>query len=211
MELLLFSEAPGPDFSKIFEEFFGTPVKGLKLAYIPNARDLTIPEKRENATENKETIEALGFVVEEIDLLKIGGKNLLDKLKNKDVIWMNGGYVSNLIKAINTSALRDYLYELLDVGLKYVGSSAGSMVAGKNLDSAVWYPGENDQAAKNLTGLGLVDFQIIPHYNNEFVSDIEKNAVKGEKYYLLTDEQAIGIRDDEFIFFGGKPNVYPKS
>lgn len=209
MNLLLFSQVLEPSFVKTFEDFFNVPIKGLKVAYVPNARDLSIPEKRKHATENRIRMEKLGFDVEEINLLKITGDNLLKKLEDKDVIWFQGGYVSNLVKAIDSSGLRGHIKDFLENGLKYVGSSAGSLVLAKSLDSATWYPGGEDPEANKLQGLGLVDFQIIPHYKEEFVVAVEKNAVPGEKYYLLTDNQAIGIRDSETVFYGEPIKSYP--
>lgn len=180
----------------------------MKLAYVPNARDLTIVEKRKRATDNRKTIEDLGFDVEEVDLLNIAGQKLKEKLATKDVLWMNGGYASNLVKAINSSGMRRCIKELLDSGLMYVGSSAGSMIAGDKLDSAVWYPGGEDLGAQGLNGLGLVDFQIIPHYKDDYREQVEQNAITGETYYLLTDEQAIGVRDNDISFYGGKPRTF---
>lgn len=210
-ELLLFSETLESNFTETFEQFFGTKIERLKVAYIPNARDLTNLVKRQHATENRVRIEKLGFEVEEIDLLKVDRTQLRKKLESKDVIWMQGGLVSNLIKAIDYSGLRDYINKLLTSGLKYVGSSAGSMIIGNNLDSAAWFPSENDIAVEGLHGLGLVDFQIVPHYNRNFGSAVKENADPGEQYYLLTDEQAIGVRGSEIVFYGGNVQMYPEN
>ncbi|HED36788.1 MAG TPA: hypothetical protein ENI76_00865 [Ignavibacteria bacterium] len=202
MKLLLFSEAPEYNFQEQFEDFFQIPMKNLKVAFIPNARDLTVPTKRQHATENLEKIVSLGFDVEEIDLLNTDKTKLKKILETKDIIWMHGGFVSNLAKAMRVSGLTEYLEKLLDDGLMYVGSSAGSMVLGENLDTAVWLGGEEDSEAKNYEGLGFVDFNIYPHYNPKLKKEIWKFTKQGEIYYLLEDGQAIGVKDGDIKQYG---------
>ncbi len=202
MKLLLFSEAPESNFQEQFEDFFRVSIKNLKVAFIPNARDLTIPEKRQHATENLGKIVSLGFDVEEIDLLNTDKTALKKLLKTKDVIWMHGGFVSNLAKAMQVSGLTGYLDELLEDGLMYVGSSAGSMVLGESLDVAVWFGGDEDPETKNYKGLGFINFHIYSHYNSELKKEILKFAKQGETYYLLEDGQSIGVKDGGIKMYG---------
>jgi dipeptidase E len=82
----------------------------------------------------------------------------------------------------------------------YVGLSAGSMVTGPDLAlrlSQIIY-GE-DMEEKNMNGLGLVDFYILPHLNSPyFPARMEENArkVAGEisrKIYFLDDQSALKV------------------
>lgn len=191
MKLLLCSQAPTENFRAQFERFFGIPVRGTTVAYVPNARDLNNPLERVAATASRIKIQLLGFNVEEVDLLKTRGLSLNAKLQKKQVIWMHGGMAVNLIRAVDTSGLRELLPGLLQQGLCYVGSSAGSMIVSKTLDTAVWFVGEEEPEAKGLLGLGYVDFDIYPHYRDELKEKLQPFLDPNKQYYFLKDGEAI--------------------
>lgn len=191
MKLLLCSQAPTKNFSLQFESCFNAPIAGMKVAYIPNARDLTKLPIRIHATMRRLQIQALGFDVEEVDLLKVQGATLKEVMKDKDVIWMHGGMAMNLMRAINKSGLGEFLPELLEKGLRYVGSSAGSMIASPTLETAEWFIGEEEPGARDLKGLGYVDFHIYPHFREELKPKIQKFLKPNLHYYFLQDGEAV--------------------
>ena len=100
----------------------------------------------------------------------------LATLSKADVIWVGGGSVPRLMKAIRGSGAvssegQYWLYQLLSQGVVYAGVSAGAIVAGESLEPMFWKGrlevGGNDkeqidnaadhqQAIQNLTGMRLV-------------------------------------------------------
>lgn len=189
MKLLLFSQAPLKNFKEQFEAFFSVPAHG-KLAFIPNARDEVVAQQKQ-----QRLLSEVGFDVEEIDLLKITGQALKEKLMQKRVIFMDGGFCNRLIHAVNESGLRSFFPELLENGLLYVGSSAGSMIASPRLETAEWFIGEEEPGASKLAGLGYVRFNIYPHFRKELQEQVQKFLKPDEKYYFLYDGQALGVKD----------------
>jgi dipeptidase E len=85
--------------------------------------------------------------------------------------------------------------KMLEKGIVYAGSSAGSIAAGPNiepikfLDDPAKAPG-----MKSFNGLGIVDFVLLPHFNTEKYKPRYEKAIErfGSKFKLLplADSQA---------------------
>jgi dipeptidase E len=109
-----------------------------------------------------------------------------------------------LLKYVRESGFEEVLLDFLESGGIYVGVSAGSVVAGLNIESAGWkYPDRNIVALKDLTGLELVPFVISVHTDDSNLGII-KNAVAKVDYPVvaLTDKQALLVKNDELRIVG---------
>jgi len=84
-------------------------------------------------------------------------------------------------------------------GKVYVGVSAGSNIAGPDIETCVTGIGdENTVGMKNTVGLNVVDFVTIPHYEHKDEEEIKKWEEKvNYKLVRLTDDQAILVRGDK--------------
>lgn len=210
MKLLLYSSS-GPDENlRIFKDFFDVDPQGLKVCLISNGYPLAEDWELVALAEKKTELEASGFNVEPIDLLTINPQGLKEKLSLADVLWVRGGQVGRLLDAFRNSKLDTILADLLDNGLRYVGSSAGSMLLSQYLDAAAYYP--DDEAESRLEfekGLGYVDFQIFPHAQRFPREEIIENFHEEKQYYLLPDGAAIGVDGDQIEFYGeGIEEIY---
>lgn len=195
MRLFLASEAKHPDSMKLLEEYVGG-FKGKKIGYIPTASngesvDGEIPWEN---WKNGGTWKIINDLNAEVDVLLLEdykNLNFPDRLREKDIIWMAGGMPGYLMYWIRRTKLDKYLSEILADDKKvYVGSSAGSMICSKNLDIAEWGFDDKETGASLLPGLGWVDFDIWPHYEDSLYDEIKKRY-KGEKLYLLKNGEAI--------------------
>ena len=178
------------------------PANQIKLAHIITA------SKAEKDTsymmsDKQQMIEA-GFQVEDID---IEGKNeveLRDLLKDKDIIYVQGGNTFYLLKYVQESGFDKVVKELIEKGVIYIGVSAGSYIACPTIEMATWKPPDrNIVGLTNLTALNLVAFLITAHYKPEY-EPIIKEAVLNSKYpvRILTDDQAILVRSEEVKLVG---------
>ena len=93
------------------------------------------------------------------------------------------------------------LKELLDSGTIYVGTSAGCMATGTDMNFVEWYLGEGEPGAGCIPGLGLVDFNFYPHYKDYHYDQIKENFL-GEKIYLVKDGEAIIVEDKNITIIG---------
>jgi dipeptidase E len=124
------------------------------------------------------------------------------KFEDADVLFFEGGNEYYLMEWINKSGLNLLLPEFLKTKV-YVGVSAGSMVAGKNLDVKIMQTayGEDFDKNQNMACLGLVDFNFFPHLNSPYFKKVREGLMKElikeipEKAYALDDASALKIVD----------------
>jgi len=149
----------------------------------------------------------MGFNVEEIDIEGKKEHEVMELLKLKDIIFVEGGNTFYLLKAIRACNFEGIIRKLLKEGKVYIGSSAGSIVAGRTIKTAGWKNADkNIVGLKNLRGLNLVPFDIFVHYQPEHAEIIKqkiKNPKKRAKILkILTDEQAILVQGREVSLIG---------
>jgi len=130
------------------------------------------------------------------------------KFESADVLFFEGGDTYYLMEWIRKSGLASLLLSFLGDKV-YVGASAGSMVACKNLSakiSQIVYGDDFDK--EDVPALGLVDFYFLPHLNSPyFINRNEKHMKEAlgmldEKIYALDDQSALKIVDDEMEVVG---------
>ena len=172
--------------------------KGRKALFIENARDYYPDEKRANDLQEKlAMLSELGFEVAELNLRDYFGKQ--DKLRDfidsykPDLIYASGGNVFLLATAYHLSGFDEILREdLANDKYVYGGFSAGTMVICKTIriyghdhlvpERVPEVYGVNAV----LDGIGLVDYQLIPHADvpehlettKEYIERIERAGLK---------------------------------
>jgi dipeptidase E len=134
-------------------------------------------------------------VLELTALPSVGKERWVPMVQETDVLLVNGGDTLYLAYWMRQSGLAELLPSLRAV---YVGLSAGSMVMAPRIgkDFVQWMPPSGGDE-----GLGLVDFAMYPHLNNEGLS--ENTLANAEKWaaeigvpgYAMDDETAIKVVD----------------
>jgi len=108
-------------------QIFDQPREKLRWAYITTAQKGV--EDRSYIQRRKKRMKALKWNYQEID---IDGKNkqeLRKLLRDKDVVYLEGGNSFYLLKSIRQSGFDQLIKELINQGIVYVGYSTGSYVA----------------------------------------------------------------------------------
>lgn len=178
------------------------PASAIKVAHIITASK--IEKNRAYVERERKIMRELGFNVEEID---IEGKNehgLRALLKDKDVIYVQGGNTFYLLKYVKESGFDKIVKELIVKGIIYIGVSAGSYITCPTIEMAYWkHPDKNTVGLTDLIGLNLVPFLLSVHFKPEYAA-ILKREIIAAKYpvKILTDEQALLIRDNKTILVG---------
>lgn len=201
MKLFLASEAKHPDSIEKLKKFIGG-FEGKSIAYIPTAANGENPYgewKTESST--WKLVNTLGANVTPVVLEEYKNSSVLDVLKGKDVIWFAGGACGYLMYWIRRCELDKHLPDLLKNGSVYVGSSAGSMVTAQTLTVTEWYLGESETGASLFPGLGYVDFEIYPHFEDEMLPEIKKHW-NDKKLCLLKNGEAITVVDGNVTVLG---------
>ena len=200
MNALLLSLGSSINTPIIFESHFDLKMRKARVAYIPHAKDYLEPNDRQKyLTASVDSLKSRVKYVDVIDLYQQKMTN--DKwLELYDVIWVGGGMMSPLLKSFDDTGFGDKLLKLLSAGIKYVGSSAGSMLFSDSMQVATWYPDEEESDMIDKKGLGIIPFEIFPHYNESDHVDLIKSKVD-KPIVLLPDNSAIGIEGNEIRFY----------
>lgn len=108
----------------------------------------------------------LGYEVVDVDLKHKTADALREELRGRDVLFVAGGNTTYLARHADASGFAEVVRELLAEGKRYVGSSAGSILAGPTVEP---FADEDraelpaDFASGNPACLRLVDYVVLPH------------------------------------------------
>lgn len=172
----------------------------LNLVFIPTAAELY--KEKPWLDEDRGKLVQMGFKVKNLDLRNKTSQELSNDVKNVDVIFVAGGNTFYLLEKVKESGFDKVLRRLIDKGIVYIGSSAGSVLL---CPTIAVVEGLDDQREapklKSYKGLGVIDFLILPHYGEEKYKKkheliIEKWKNKGFELKLLTNQQAIIVNND---------------
>jgi dipeptidase E len=119
-----------------------------------------------------------------------------------DILVFGGGNEKYLLEKISEVGLDKQLASLLQSKI-YVGISAGSMVTSKILslnDTGLLYYIEPNRG-EQIDGLGYVDFEIRPHLNSEYFTQVridilrELSSKLNHQVYAIDDNSAIKVEN----------------
>lgn len=194
MKLFLSSAGIKPETKDKFLELLGKDPKQCTVAFVPTACD---PEPDKSYVQwTIDQIEELGMKCVTIDLKGESASSLYEKMKDTDVICMNGGNSFYLLDWVKKSGFDTIVRKLLDEGKIYFGVSAGSLIACPDIALSGWKKGwdANEINLKDTTGLGLIDYVISPHYKPSDKEVLDNYAKTSEfKVVPLTDQEVIII------------------
>ena len=116
-----------------------------------------------------------------------------------DGIFVGGGNTFWLLDALYRHRLIDAIRDRVRAGMPYVGSSAGSIVAGPTImttkDMPIVQP-------PSFTSLHLVSFQISPHYLDPDATSThmgESQQDRIQQFLEENDRTVIGLREGSFV------------
>jgi dipeptidase E len=188
-----------------------------RVGVITNAKDYKSPEERRTSVnELLGYLSGLGMMPVEIDLrnyFESKGDEVNAVLSKKKSIWLAGGNVFLLRRALRQSGIESLLGDKVRKNeITLGGESAGAIIMGPTLkyseletdeDSPDYIPGGYDKEVI-WTGLGLVDFVPVPHYQtlgyegiDDYITNLGKENIPHKK---MTDNQAIVIDGDKEEF-----------
>lgn len=115
------------------------------------------------------------------------------------VIYVCGGNTFKLLKYACEANLKDAIVKLLERDGIYVGVSAGAIILAPTTQIAASVdPEPNEVGITNLEGLGLIGFEVHPHYDpsdDKELADYQKTTAN--KVVRISNSQAIIITGTE--------------
>jgi dipeptidase E len=125
-------------------------------------------------------------------------------VEESDAIFVGGGNTFRLLKGLYDSGLLATIRSRVNAGMPYVGSSAGSIVAcpslGTTKDMPVVQP-------PSFEALGLVSFQISPHYLDPDPVSRHMGETQEERILQFLEENdapVVGLREGSMLRMEGE-------
>jgi len=202
MKLFLASRAVDPQSIIKLKKFLAENGKSLgksKIGYIPTAGN---GEGYGSwvRMHSFQSIKEQNWNYKIIQLEDCNFRDIKEDFKDLDIVWFSGGFCAYLLYWIRRAEIDKLLLNLFKKDVIYVGSSGSSMICAKTMHSAD-YCGGGEPGASLVPGLGYIDFEIWPHYEESQLDDIKK-VWKFGPLCLLKDGEAITVVDDKITVLG---------
>jgi dipeptidase E len=120
-------------------------------------------------------------------------------VENMDAFFIGGGNTFRLLKALQDVDLLDAIGRKVKSGAPYIGSSAGSNVAGPTIKTTKDMP---IVQPRSFDSLGLVPFQISPHFQDPDPNSRHMGETQEERILQFLEENetpVVGIREGAWL------------
>jgi len=189
---------------------------GRRLALVANAMDGASSDVRQAGVEREVAeLTSLDFLVSEIDLRD--GREAAAQLPKADVIWVRGGNVFVLRRALADSGADAVILDLLKRDdVVYAGYSAGVCVLAPDLRGLERVDDVTELLNPIYDGLGILDRPVVPHVDSPGHPETHDcNALSvdltsgGCRHWALSDGEVLLMRDDAIERLGrSRPSTY---
>ena len=186
---------------ELVKKFLDKNTESKKILFIPTATNVDEYKKYIHLTQK--VFEDFGYEVENFDVSIFSEEIAKEKLSEAKTVFISGGNTFYLLQELKRKNLTSYLKERIENGLLYIGESAGSVIAAPNIEYASIV--DDKTLATELddyTGLNLVDFYIVPHFEEEPFVESSRNTVELYKdkldLKLINNKEAILVENNNF-------------
>lgn len=164
---------------------------GARVVFVPYA----VHDRRAFAAKAQERFREMGLSMVSIHDVS----NMPRAMDDADVIFVGGGNTFRLLKALYENELLSHMRRRVAVGVPYIGSSAGSIVACPSLKTTKDMPLVQ---SPSFEALGLVPFQISPHYLDPDPSSTHMGETQEERITQFLEENeapVVGLREGSML------------
>ena len=186
---------------ELVKKFLDKNTESKKILFIPTATNVDEYKKYIHLTQK--AFEDFGYEVENFDVSIFSEEIAKEKLSEAKIVFISGGNTFYLLQELKRKNLITYLKERIENGLLYIGESAGSVIAAPDIEYASVI--DDKTVATELddyTGLNLVDFYIVPHFEEEPFVESSRNTVELYKdkldLKLINNKEAILVENNNF-------------
>ena len=180
-------------------------LKNKTITYIPTA--YKVENLRFLFKLGKLGLEKQGLLLDELDISSASYETIKSKLEKNDVIYVPGGNTFYLLQEMKRTGADKLLIEEVNKGKLYIGESAGAIVVAPDIEySSAMDSKEKAPDLKEYSGLGLIDFYVVPHSENWSFNKAVKRIISTYSSTLdlkiIRDSQAILIENDNVHILG---------
>lgn len=208
MKLLLTSAGITNDaIATALEKLAEKPLAELSIIHIPTAAN-TISDDKSWIIQDLVQLKNQNFKsIDILDVAAVPEEVWKARLERADIISVGGGDEQYLAEIFAKIGMKEFLLTILDTKV-YMGTSAGSMVAGESLPHPLLrmvYP-EEDFKHRNAETMHFYNFLFIPHLNSEWFQHVRKQNL--EKLQSSVDHMVHAMDDATALtVVDGKVNI----
>jgi len=143
----------------------------------------------------RERFKAMGYELDSIHT----ASDMQQAVNDAEVIFIGGGNTFRLLKSLYDFDLLPSIRQRVAEGMPYIGSSAGSIVAGPTLKTTKDMP---IVEPPSFDALGLVPFQISPHYLDPDPNSTHMGETQEERILQFLEENnasVVGLREGAMV------------
>ena len=186
---------------ELVKKFLDKNTESKKILFIPTATNIDEYKKYIHLTQK--AFEDFGYEVENFDVSIFSEEIAKEKLSQAKIVFISGGNTFYLLQELKRKNLTSYLKERIENGLLYIGESAGSVIATPNIEYASIVDDKTLATELNdYTGLNLVNFYIVPHFEEEPFVESSRKTVELYKnkldLKLINNKEAILVENNNF-------------
>ncbi len=166
-----------------------------RVAFVPYA----LAEHDDYTASFRTALEPIGCTVQGVH----EGTDPVQVLADSDAVFVGGGNSFRLARSLQETGLDRAIADHVHEGMPYVGSSAGSNAACPTIRTT------NDMPIvqpRTLAGIGLVPFQINPHYVDPDPSSVHMGETREERilqFLECNDVPVVGLREGSWLRVSG--------
>ena len=185
----------------IVKKFLNEKTESKKILFIPTATNVDEYKKYIHLTQK--VFEDFGYEVENFDISVFSEETVKEKISETKIVFISGGNTFYLLQELKKKNLISYLRGKIENGLLYIGESAGSVITAPNIGYADIV---DDKALatelNDYTGLNLVDFYVVPHFEEEPFVESSRKVVELYKDKLdlkvINNKEVVLVENDDF-------------
>ena len=147
------------------------------------------------AAKARERFGSMGYSVESAHSVA----NAQDAISRTDAFFIGGGNTFRLLKALQDLDLIEPIRRRVREGVPYIGSSAGSNVAGPTIKTTKDMP---IVQPRSFEAIGLVPFQISPHFQDPDPNSRHMGETQEERIVQFLEENetpVLGMREGAWV------------
>ena len=185
----------------IVKKFLNEKTESKKILFIPTATNVDEYKKYIHLTQK--VFEDFGYEVENFDISIFSEEIAKEQISETKIVFISGGNTFYLLQELKKKNLISYLRGKIENGLLYIGESAGSVITAPNIGYADIV---DDKALatelNDYTGLNLVDFYVVPHFEEEPFVESSRKVVGLYKDKLdlkvINNKEVVLVENDDF-------------
>ena len=125
--------------------------------------------------------------------------NAAEAVKNAEAIFTGGGNTFLLVSELYKNHVMAILKETIEAGIPYLGTSAGSNIGGKTMNTT------NDMPIvlpESFNTLGLINFNLNPHYldtDKQSTHMGETRETRINEFHSVSNIPVLGLREGSWL------------